>query len=86
MTISVLPFAVGPIVGTAGRTHIRILGVMPAGALAAGRKAPHGRIRWRAVGEPPGRGPRPPALAEVPGRSFARPGRGGDRFGSGSRE
>ena len=58
LTISVLPFAVGPIVGTAGRTHIRILGVMPAGALAAGRKAPHGRIRWRAVGELHWRGPR----------------------------
>ncbi|MEP4523060.1 MAG: alkaline phosphatase family protein, partial [Alloalcanivorax venustensis] len=57
MQSRVEPFAVGPIVGTAGQTSIRILGVMPAGTLRAGQKAPHGRIRWRLEGETRWRGP-----------------------------
>ena len=57
MQSRVEPFAVGPIVGTAGQTSIRILGVMPAGTLKAGQKAPHGRIRWRLEGETRWRGP-----------------------------
>ena len=58
MQSRVEPFVVGPIVGTAGQTSIRILGVMPAGTLKAGQKAPHGRIRWRLEGETRWRGPR----------------------------
>lgn len=58
MTVTVAPFAVGPLAGSADRTSIRIFGAMPGGALGAGRKAPHGRIRWRAVGETRWLGPR----------------------------
>ena len=44
-------FAVGPIVGEAGTTHVRLFGALPAETLEAGKKCQWGRVRWRREGE-----------------------------------
>lgn len=43
-------FAVGPVVGEAVDTHVRVFGALPKGKLGAGKKWLWGRIRWRSKG------------------------------------
>lgn len=57
MSTAVTPFPVGPIVGSATQTSVRLFAAMPGGALKAGQKAPLGRVRWRPVGDARWRGP-----------------------------
>jgi len=51
MTRIVERFAVGPIVGESGDTHVRVFGALPQGRLTAGQKFLWGRIRWREEGQ-----------------------------------
>lgn len=44
-------FAVGPIVGEAGATHVRLFGALPVNTLSAGEKCQWGRVRWRREGD-----------------------------------
>ena len=48
---SVNRFAVGPIVGESGETHVRLFGALPKRTLGAGKKWLWGRIRWRRKGD-----------------------------------
>jgi alkaline phosphatase D len=57
MTITVTPFPVGPIAGSANQSSIRLFAAMPAGALKAGQKPLLGRVRWRPLGEERWHGP-----------------------------
>ncbi|MCK0152145.1 alkaline phosphatase family protein [Alcanivorax sp. S6407] len=44
-------FTVGPIVGEAGTTHVRLFGAVPENLLSAGQKYQWGRVRWKRDGE-----------------------------------
>ncbi|MTT53667.1 alkaline phosphatase family protein [Alcanivorax sp. VBW004] len=50
MTGIVNRFAVGPITGESGKSHVRLFGALPQGELGAGNKLMWGRVRWRKQG------------------------------------
>ena len=45
MTGIVNRFAVGPITGESGKSHVRLFGALPKGELGAGNKLMWGRVR-----------------------------------------